>query len=298
MFRNTRNGAWYFQFFQSLFQFCFETTETFGLSQFLSCFSQFQFFPYIIHCFSVSKHQKWGLVFSLFPELVSILFRNVLKQLKHLDLVNFLLFQSISIFPLYNPLFQCFETSEMGSGIFTFSYLVSILFQNVSKQLKHLDLVNFCLFQSVSIFSLYNPLFQCFETPEMGPGIFTFFRACFNFVSKRFETTETFGLSQFLSCFSQFQFFPYIIHCFSVSKHQKWGLVFFTFSTACFNFVLKRLETTERYGLSQFLSCFSPFQFFPYIIHCFSVSKHQKWAWYFHFFQSLFQFCFETFRNN
>ena len=58
--------------------------------QFLSCFSPFQFFPYIIHCFSVSKHQKWGLVFSLFPELVSILFRNVSKQLKHLDLVDFL----------------------------------------------------------------------------------------------------------------------------------------------------------------------------------------------------------------
>ena len=74
---------------------CFETTETFGLSQ---CFSPFQFFPYIIHCFSVSKHQKWGLVFS--PELVSILFRNVSKQLKHLDLVN------VSVFSLYNPLFQ------------------------------------------------------------------------------------------------------------------------------------------------------------------------------------------------
>ena len=89
VFRNARNGAWYFHFFQILFQFCFETTETFGLSQFLSCFSPFQFFPYIIHCFSVSKHQKWGLVFSLFPELVSILFRNISKQLKHLDLVNF-----------------------------------------------------------------------------------------------------------------------------------------------------------------------------------------------------------------
>ena len=52
------------------------TTETFGLSQFLSCFSPFQFFLYIIHCFSVSKYQNWGLVFSPFPELVSILFRN------------------------------------------------------------------------------------------------------------------------------------------------------------------------------------------------------------------------------
>ena len=82
----------YFHFFRACVNFVskrFETTETFGLSQFSSCFSPFQFFPYIIHCFSVSKHQKWGLVFSLFPELVSILFRNVSKQLKHLDLVYF-----------------------------------------------------------------------------------------------------------------------------------------------------------------------------------------------------------------
>ena len=77
----------------------------------------------------------------------------------------FFLFQSVSVFFLYNPLFQCFETPEMGPGIFTFSRayfnivskqlkhcglvfslfpeLVSILFRNVSKQLKHLDLVNF-----------------------------------------------------------------------------------------------------------------------------------------------------------
>ena len=143
------------------------------------------------------------------------------------------------------------------------------------------------MFQSVSIFSLYNPLFQCLETPEMGPGILTFFRACFNFVSKRFETTETFGLSQFLSCFSLFQFFPYIIHCFSVSKHQKWGLVFSLFQSLfqfCFS---KRFETTETFGLSQFSSCFSPFQFFPYIIHCFSVSKHQKWGLVFSLFPEL-----------
>ena len=114
----------------------------------------------------------------------------------------------------------------MGPGIFTFSRACFSLFRNVSKQLKRLDLVSFL---PISVFSLYNPLFQCFETPEMGPGIFTFFRACFSIVPKRFETTETFGLSQFSSCFSPFQFFPYIIHCFSVSKHQKWGRVFSLF---------------------------------------------------------------------
>ena len=118
------------------------------------------------------------------------------------------MFQSVSIFSIYNPLFQCFETPEMGPGIFTFFQLVSILFRNVSKQLKHLDLVNFCHVSVRFSFFLYNPLFQCFETPEMGPSIFTFSRACFNFVSKRFKTTETFGLSQFSSCFSLFSFFP------------------------------------------------------------------------------------------
>ena len=168
--------------------------------------------------FRCSKHQKWGLVFSPFPELVSILFGNVSKQLKHLHLVNFL---------------------------------------------------------HVSIFSLHKPLFQCFETPEMGPGVFTFSRACFSFVTKHFETTETFGLSQFSSCFSQFQFFPYIIHGFSVSKHQKWGLVLSPFSELVFYFCF---ETTETFGLSQFSSCFSLFLFFPYINHCFSFSKHQKWG--------------------
>ena len=119
------------------------------------------------------------------------------------------------------------------------------------------------MFQSVSVFSLYNPLFQCFKTPEMGPGIFTFSRACFNFVSKRFKTTETFGLSQFSSCFSPFQFFPYIIHCFSVSKHQKWGLVFSLFPelvSILFRNVSKQLKHLDLVNFLPVSVCFS---FFP-----------------------------------
>ena len=119
------------------------------------------------------------------------------------------------------------------------------------------------MFQSVSVFSLYNPLFQCFETPEMGTGIFTFSRACFNFVLKRFETTETFGPSQFLSCFSLFQFFPYIIHCFSVSNHQKWGLVFSPFLelvSIWFRNVSKQLKHLD---LVNFCHVSVRFNFFP-----------------------------------
>ena len=133
-----------------------------------------------------------------------------------------------------------------------------------------------------------------FRNTRNGAWYFTFSRACFNFVSKRFETTETFGLSQFSSCFSPFQFFPYIIHCFSVWKHQELGPGIFTFSRVCFNFVSKRFETTETFGLSQFSSCFSPFQFFPYIIHCFSVSKHQKWGLAFSLFLDLVSILFRN----
>ena len=131
----------------------------------------------------------------------------------------------------------------------------------------------------------------------MGPGIFTFSRACSNFVSKRFETTETFGLSQFLSCFSPFQFFSLYNPLFQCFETPEMGPGIFTFSRACFNFVSKCFETTETFGLSQVLSCFSLFQFFPYIIHCFSVSKHQKWGLVFSLFPELVSILFHLFHR-
>ena len=212
------------------------------------------------------------------------------------------MFQSVSIFPLYNPLFQCLETPEMGPGILTFFQLVSILFRNVSKQLKRLDLVNFCHVSVRFIFSLYSPLFQCFETLEMGPGIFTFSRACFNFVSKRFETTETFGLSQFSSCFSfvskrfkttetLINFCPVSVRFKNVSKHQKWGL---------FQFVSKQLkcsaifiifsafqsfettETIEPFGLVLDLVILQKFIFLYSLcvsmFQCFTETKCMSWV--------------------
>ena len=73
-------------------------------------------------------------------------------------------------------MFQCFETPDMGPGIFTF--FCFSLFRNVSKQLKvwtYKFSACFNLFQSV-YYIIY--MFQCFETPDMGPGIFTFL--CFS----------------------------------------------------------------------------------------------------------------------
>ena len=45
-------------------------------------------------------------------------------------------------------------------------------------------------------------MFQCFETPDMGAGIFTFLIFLFQFVSKRFEIIESVDLE----IFSLFQF--------------------------------------------------------------------------------------------
>ena len=90
--------------------------------------------------------------------------------------------------------------------------------------------------------------------------IFIFSRAYFNSVSKRFETTEKFGLSQFSSCFSLFNNFTYIIPLFQCVETSEMGPGIFTFSRACFNFVSKRFKTIEMFGLSQCSSCFSPFQ--------------------------------------
>ena len=55
------------------------------------------------------------------------------------------------------------------------------MFQFVSKRfetIESVDLEIFCLFHFVSVVLLYNLYVSMFETPDMGPGIFTFF--CFS----------------------------------------------------------------------------------------------------------------------
>ena len=135
MFRNTRNGAWYFH--QSLFQFCF---ETFGLSQFSSCFSfvlkRFEttetlvnFCHVSVRFKNVSKHQKWGL------------FQFVSKQLK-----------CSAIFIIFSA-FQSFETTET---IEPFGLV--------------LDLV--ILQKFIFLYSLCVSMFQCFTETKCMPWVF------------------------------------------------------------------------------------------------------------------------------
>ena len=116
------------------------------------------------------------------------------------------------------------------------------------------------MFQSVSIISLYNPLFQYFETPETGPGIFTFSRADFNFVSKRFETSETIGLESNFFMFQSVSIISLYNPLFQCFETPEMGSGIFTFSRAFFNFVSKHFERNEMFELSVFSSCFNPFQ--------------------------------------
>ena len=92
----------------------------------------------------------------------------------------------------------------MGPGIFTF--LCFSLFRNVSKHIESVDLKFFETFQFVSV-SLLFQLFQCFETPDMGPEIFTFYVSVFRNISKHLETIESVDLE----IFSPFQFVSVVL---------------------------------------------------------------------------------------
>ena len=129
-------------------------------------------------------------------------------------------------------MFQCFETPDMGPGIFTF-----FLFQFVSKRfetIESVDLEIFCLFQFVSVVLLYNLYVSMFRNTRY--GVWNFHLFLFQFVSKRFETIESVDLE----IFCLFQFVSVVLLyiksiCFNVSKHKIWGLEFSPFFVSvCF----------------------------------------------------------------
>ena len=102
-------------------------------------------------------------------------------------------------------MFQCFETKNIWLGIFTFSLT---LFQFVAKrfetfQIRTWSFLGLFHFVSVDYYMIY--MFQCFETKNIWPGIFTFSLTLFQFVAKRFETFQISDLVIFGSvsiCFS------------------------------------------------------------------------------------------------
>ena len=101
------------------------------------------------------------------------------------------MFQFVSVDLLYNLYVSVFQNKKyMAWNFHLFSNLVSICckkFRNVSKLgLSHFW-VCFNLFQLI-YYTIY--MFQCFETKNIWPGIFTFSLTLFQFVAKCFETFQ------------------------------------------------------------------------------------------------------------
>ena len=132
MFQNTRYGGWNFHLF--LFQFVskrFETIESVDLEIF--CLFHFVsvvlLYNLYVSMFRNTRYGAWNFHLFLF-QFVSKRFETI----ESVDLEFFCLFHFVSVVLLYIYMFQCFETPDMGAGIFTF--FCFSLFRNVSKQLK------------------------------------------------------------------------------------------------------------------------------------------------------------------
>ena len=110
-------------------------------------------------------------------------------------------------------------------------------------------------------------MFQCFETPDIGAGIFTFF--LFQFVSRRFETIE----SEDLEIFSPFQFVSVVllynlyVSMFRNTRYGGWNFHLFMSQ-----FVLKRFETI----ISVDLDIFSLFQYVSIVYNNLYVSMFRN----------------------
>ena len=182
-------------------------------------------------------------------------------------------------------MFQCFETTDMGAGIFTF--LCFSLFRNVSKRV---DFEIFCLFQFVSVVLLYYLYVSMFRNTRYGG--WNFHLLIFQFVSQRFEPIESVDLEIF--CLFQFVsvvlLYNLYILMFRNTRYGGWNFHLFMFQ-----FVSKRFETIESVDLEIFLPVSICFSSFTIQSICFNVSKHQIWGLEFSpFYVSV---CFATFRN-
>ena len=155
----------------------------------------------------------------------------------------------------------------MAWNFHLFSNLVSICCENVSKRFKfrlsHFW-VCFNLFQLIP-YIIY--MFQCFETKNIWPGIFTFSLTLFPFVAKRFK----FRLNHFWVCFNLIPYIIYMFHCFK-TKSIRPGI--FTFSLTLFQFVAKRIETF-RIRTCLFWVCCTLFYLITISSICFNVSQQK-----------------------
>ena len=119
--------------------------------------------------FRNTRYGGWNFHLFLF-QFVSKRFETI----ESVDLEIFCLFHFVSVVLLYNLYVSMFRNTRYGVWNFDL-----FMFQFVSKRfetIESVDLDILSLFQFVSVvLLLLTYMFQCFETPDVGPGIFTFY---------------------------------------------------------------------------------------------------------------------------
>ena len=156
-----------YSLYVSMFQ-CFTETKCMPCA-FCGVFMQYMYNLYI-SMFRNTRYGGWNFHLFLY-QFVSKRFETI----ERVDLDIFSLFQFVSVVLLYNLYVSMFRNTRYGGWNFHL-----FLFQFVSKRfetIESVDLEIFCLFHFVSVVLLYNLYVSMLETPDMGPGIFTFF--CF-----------------------------------------------------------------------------------------------------------------------
>ena len=171
------------------------------------------------------------------------------------DLDIFSLFQYVSVVLLYNLYVSMFRNTRYGGWNFHL-----FVFQFVSKcfeTIESVDLDIFNPFQFVSVVLLYNLYVSIFRNTRYGAWNFPLFM--FQFVSKRFKTTESVDLE----IFSLFQYVSVVllynlyVSMFPNTRYGGWNFHLFMFQ-----FVSKRFETIESVGLE----IFSLFQYVSVVL--------------------------------
>ena len=160
------------------------------------------------------------------------------------------------------------------------------MFQFVSKRFETIESVGleiFSLFQYVSVLLLYNLNVSMFRNTRYGAWNFHLFM--FQFVSKRFETTESVDLD----IFSLFQYVSVVllynlyVSMFRNTRYGGWNFHIFMFQ-----FVSKRFKTIESVDLE----IFSLFQFVSvsllYNLYVLMFRNTRYGVWNFHLFMFLF----------
>ena len=229
--------------------------------------------------FRNTRYGVWNFHLFLF-QFVSKRFETI----ESVDLDLFSLFQFVSVSLLYNLYVSMFRNTRYGAWNFHL-----FLFQFVLKRFEtteSVDLEIFCLFQFVSVVLLYYLYVSMFRNTRYGAWNFHLF--LFQFVSKRFGTTESvdleiFRLFQFVSVVLLYNLY---VSMFRNTRYGAWNFHLFMFQ-----FVSKRFETIESVDLE----IFCLFQFVSvvllYNLYVSMFRNTRYGAWNFH------PLCFSLFRN-